>query len=65
MSGSLLNLLVVIIIAGVALGLINMLLPMPPFVKTLLNIVVGVVLVIYVLQFFGIIATVLPIPKVF
>lgn len=65
MSGSLLNLLVIIILAGVVLGLINMLLPMPPFITMLLNIVVAVVLVIYILQFFGLIATILPIPKLF
>jgi hypothetical protein len=58
--GPLLNLLAIIIIFGVALWLVNVLIPMPYAIKTLLNVVVLIVLIIYVLQFFGIIHTVLP-----
>lgn len=61
----LLNLLVVLVFFGVLLGLINRFLPMPPFVKTLLNIVVFVVLVIYVLQYFEIILHILPTVEIF
>lgn len=56
----LLNLLVVIIVFGVALGLINAFIPMPPIIKSLLNLVIFVVLVIYVLQYFGLISTIIP-----
>ncbi|MDI9817627.1 MULTISPECIES: Thivi_2564 family membrane protein [unclassified Legionella] len=56
----LLNLLAVIVVFGVAMWLINVLIPMPYAIKTLLNLVVLVILIIYVLQFFGLIHTVLP-----
>ncbi|KTC86413.1 Thivi_2564 family membrane protein [Legionella brunensis] len=56
----LLNLLALIIVFGVALWLVNVLIPMPSAIKTLLNLVVLIILIIYVLQFFGIIHTVLP-----
>ncbi|MCR9191564.1 MAG: hypothetical protein NXI01_02775 [Gammaproteobacteria bacterium] len=61
----LLNLLVVLVGFGVLLGLINRFIPMPSFVKTLLNIVVGVVLVIYVLQYFEVIFHILPTVEIF
>ncbi len=61
----LLNLLVVIILFGVVLGLVNGLIPMPPAIKSLLNIVVLIVLVIYVLQFFGVIGHFLPVLTLF
>jgi hypothetical protein len=60
MSGDLLNLLALIIVAGVVLWLINAFIPMPGAIKSLLNIVVLIVLVIYVLQFFGIVRGILP-----
>ncbi|HVT63214.1 MAG TPA: Thivi_2564 family membrane protein [Legionellaceae bacterium] len=63
MSG-LLNLLLILVIFGVLLGLINQFLPMPAFIKMLLNIVVCVVLLIYVLQYFEVLR-VLPTIEVF
>ncbi|WP_058534824.1 Thivi_2564 family membrane protein [Legionella saoudiensis] len=51
----LLNLIVVIIVFGVALWLINAFIPMPGAIKSLLNILVLIVLIIYILQFFGLI----------
>jgi len=60
MSGDLLNLLALIIVAGVVLWLINAFVPMPGAIKSLLNIVVLIVLIIYVLQFFGIVRNILP-----
>lgn len=57
----LLNLIVVIIIAGVVLWLINALIPMAPIIKSLLNLLVAIVIVLYILQFFGLIPTVIPI----
>lgn len=64
MSG-LLNLLLILVLFGVLLGLINRFLPMPPFIKMLLNIVVCVVLLVYVLQYFEIILNVLPTIEIF
>lgn len=61
----LLNLLVIMVGFGVLLGLINRFLPMPSFVKMLLNLVVAVVLVIYVLQYFEIIFHILPTVEIF
>jgi hypothetical protein len=51
----LLNLLAIIILFGVIMWLINVFIPMPAAINRLLNIVVLVVLIIYVLQFFNII----------
>lgn len=64
MTSTLLNLIVLIIIAGILLWLVNAYIPMPGAIKSLLNILVLIVLVIYVLQFFEIINTILPIPKI-
>ena len=60
----LLNLFAVIVVFGLVMWLINAYVPMPGAIKSLLNILVLVVLVIYVLQFFGIIHTILPMVKV-
>lgn len=62
---SLINLLVLIILVGLVLWGINAYIPMPGLIKSLLNFVVFVVLVIYVLQFFGLIKTILPFPTIF
>lgn len=59
------NLLALIVIFGVVLGLINAFIPMPGAIKSLLNIVVLIVLVIYVLQFFDILHGVLPDIRIF
>ena len=57
---SLLNLLVIIVVFGVVVGFINRFLPMPAIIKSLLNIVVFAILLIYILQYFGLIPTILP-----
>jgi len=62
---SLLNLIVLVILAGVLLWGVNAFIPMPPLIKSLLNFLVFVVLVIYVLQFFNIIRVILPFPTFF
>jgi hypothetical protein len=62
---TLLNLLVLIIFSGLILWGVNAFIPMPALIKSLLNFVVFVVLVIYVLQFFAIIKTILPFPTLF
>lgn len=56
----LMNLIAVIIVFGVVLWLINAFIPMPASIKSLLNVLVLIVLVIYILQFFGVIKTILP-----
>lgn len=60
MSGDLLNLIALIIVAGVLLWLVNAFIPMPGAIKSLLNVLVLIILIIYILQFFGIINTILP-----
>ncbi|KTC68019.1 hypothetical protein Lbir_2621 [Legionella birminghamensis] len=56
----LLNLIAIIIVFGLAMWLINVFIPMPAAIKSLLNILVLIVLIIYILQFFGVINTILP-----
>ena len=56
----LLNLLIVIIAAGVVTWLVNAFIPMPGIFHMLFNIVVFVAVVIYVLQFFSLIPPVFP-----
>lgn len=60
MSAGLLNLFAVIVVFGVCLWLVNAFIPMPPAIKSLLNVLVIIVLIIYILQFFGIIKVILP-----
>ncbi|WP_454783139.1 Thivi_2564 family membrane protein [Legionella sp. WA2022007384] len=60
----LLNLIAVIVVFGVVLWLIDMFIPMPPSIKSLLNVLVLIILVIYILQFFGLIKTILPMIKI-
>jgi len=60
MNSDLMNLIALIIVFGVCLWLINAFIPMPPSIKSLLNVLVLIILVIYILQFFGIIKTILP-----
>jgi undecaprenyl pyrophosphate phosphatase UppP len=49
----LLNLVVALIVVGVALWLINRYIPMASSIKSILNIVVVVVVAVWVLQVFG------------
>lgn len=65
MAPGLLNLIALIVIVGVLMWLINAFIPMPPAIKTLLNVVVLIVLIIYVLQFFGLINTIFPEIRIF
>ncbi|MDP1601981.1 MAG: Thivi_2564 family membrane protein [Legionella sp.] len=60
MPADLLNLIALIIIAGVLMWVINVFIPMPAAIKSLLNVLVLIVLIIYILQFFGVIKTILP-----
>jgi len=58
------NLIALIIVFGVVLWLINAFIPMPPAIKSLLNVLVLIVLIIYILQFFGIINNILPVVRI-
>ena len=61
----LLNLIAIIVLFGIIMWLINAYIPMPGAIKSLLNILVLIVLIIYVLQFFGIVHSLLPALTVF
>lgn len=61
----LLNLIALIVLFGILMWLINVYIPMPGGIKSLLNIVVLIVLIIYVLQFFGLVHTGLPMLRLF
>ena len=50
---SLVTLIVVLVIVGVALWLINSYIPMDPKIKTILNIVVVIAVVLWLLRAFG------------
>jgi uncharacterized protein YhhL (DUF1145 family) len=50
---SLLGLLIVLVVVGVALYLVNTYVPMAPPIKTILNVVIVLVVVIWLLQSFG------------
>lgn len=50
---SLLSILIVIVVAGVLLWAVNSFLPMDPKIKSILNVVVVVLLIIWLLQAFG------------
>lgn len=56
----LLNLLANIIVFGLVLWLINVFVPMAGAIKSLLNIVVIIVIILYILQSFGIIPVIIP-----
>lgn len=54
---SLVSLIVVLVVVGVILWLINTYLPMEPRIKTVLNAVVVVFLVLWLLQAFGLLGS--------
>ena len=60
MPAELLNLILLIIIAGVLMWIVNVYIPMPAAIKSLLNVLVLIILIIYILQFFGVIKVILP-----
>ena len=59
---SLISIVMVLIIVGVLLGLVNVLIPMPSSIKTIINVVVVATVILWVLQAFGIV-TGIPFPK--
>lgn len=64
MTHDLLNLFANIIVFGLLMWLVNVFIPMPGAIKGLLNILVLIVLIIYILQFFGIIQTIIPMYRI-
>jgi uncharacterized protein YhhL (DUF1145 family) len=60
----LLNLFANIIVFGVFLWLVNVFIPMPGTIKSLLNVLVLIILILYILQFFGIIPTYVPMYRI-
>lgn len=54
---TLINIVVILILVGLALWLVNTYIPMAGGIKSLLNIVVFVVLLIWLLQVFGLVST--------
>lgn len=60
----LMNLFTLIIVFGLCLWLVNTYIPMPATIKSLLNVLVLIILVIYILQFFGLIQTILPMIRI-
>ena len=60
MNAELLNLFANFIVFGLGMWLVNVYIPMPAGIKNLLNILVVIVLIIYMLQFFEVIHTIIP-----
>ncbi len=60
----LLNLFANIIVFGLLLWVVNTFIPMPMAIKNLLNVLVLIVLIVYILQFFGVIHTLIPMYKI-
>ena len=60
MNHELLNLFALIVVFGVVMWLVNAYSPMPAAIKSLLNILVVIVLVVYILEFFKVIPVMLP-----
>jgi hypothetical protein len=61
----LLNLFAIIIVFGLALWLVNAFIPMPGSIASLLNVLVTIILVLYILQNFGLIHHVMPTIRLF
>ncbi len=54
----LLNMVIILVVVGVALWAINKYIPMAPPIKTILNLVVVIVVCLWLLQVFGIIGSI-------
>ncbi|MBA4695996.1 MAG: hypothetical protein H2069_01245 [Legionella sp.] len=60
-----LNLIIYIIVVGVLLWAVNVYIPMAPVIKNLLNMLVLVLVILYILQFFGLIKPLVSFPALF
>lgn len=61
----LLNLIVTILLLGIGMGIINKFIPMPGAIKSVLNLAVLVIVILYVLQYFAWVDVSLPLATVF
>ena len=59
---SLIGLIVVLVIVGLGLWLLNTYVPMAPPIKTILNVVVVLIVLLWVLQIFGLFSG--PVPRI-
>jgi hypothetical protein len=57
------QLLIVLILIGVVLYLVNTLIPMDPKIKTIINVVVVVLVLLYLVQVFGLADIGGPVPR--
>jgi hypothetical protein len=55
---------IILILIGVALYCVNTMIPMDPKIKTIINIVVVLVVVIWLLQVFGLLGSLRGVPQV-
>jgi hypothetical protein len=53
---SLIGLIVLLVIVGVILWLVNTYIPMDPKIKTILNVVIVIAIILYLLSAFGLLA---------
>ncbi|WP_298625119.1 Thivi_2564 family membrane protein [uncultured Legionella sp.] len=60
-----LNQLVMIFISAFLLWAVNQFIPMAPLINLVFNFLILVVLVIYIMQFLGVVTGVLPSPRLF
>jgi hypothetical protein len=59
-----LEVVIILILIGVALYCVNTMIPMDPKIKTIINIVVVLVVVIWLLQVFGLLGSLRGVPQV-
>lgn len=60
-----LNQLLMVIISAFLLWAVNQFIPMAPLINLVFNFLILVVLVIYIMQFLGVVKGVLPSPRIF
>ena len=60
MNNILLNLLLNILALSIGIRLVNAFIPMPMVIKSLLNLLIMIVVIVFVLQYFGVISPIIP-----
>lgn len=60
-----LNQLIMVLISAFLLWLVNQYIPMAPLINLIFNFFILVILIIYIMQFLGVIKSVLPAPNIF
>ncbi len=61
---TIIGLLLVLIIIGVGLWLVNTMIPMDPKIKTIINVVVVLLVVLWLLQVFGLVGSLGTVPRI-